>query len=189
MPGSATRKHPLLASSLAAAIGIGACSSKMPPTATPAAQPFHPTATIQELMEEQVDPSADALWDSVAIIESQSGTEDRHPRTDAEWHAVRTRAVTLIEATNLLSIPGRRVRSGEAAGGPGELPPAEIQRRIDASPDTFVRFAGVLQEAARQALVAIDARNAQGLMDAGAVIDVACESCHLTYWYPDQRRR
>jgi hypothetical protein len=137
-------------------------------------------------MEGEVDPAADALWDSVAVIMSASGTEERQPRTDAEWKAVRLQALQLIEATNLLSMPGRRVGTGSTPPGPGELPPAERQRRVDADHEAFVGFATVLREAARAALAAIDARDPQRLMDAGGTLDTACEACHLAYWYPSQ---
>jgi hypothetical protein len=154
-----------------------------------AAEPlFRPTASIQELMEGQIDPAADALWDSVAYIATTTGTEDRRPRTDAEWQAVRIQALNLIEAGNLLTMPGRRVELKTQPVGLGELRPDEIQRRIAASRENFVQFAHVLQDAAAAALAAIDARNAQGLMDAGGVIDAACEACHVTYWYPNQSR-
>jgi hypothetical protein len=168
-------------------IGTSACSSRGPVNAGRSASALQPTATIQELMEGQVDPAADALWDSVAVIVNASGTEERQPRTDADWKAVRLQALTLIEATNLLSIPGRRVGAGTTAPGPGELPWAERQRRIDADRDAFVGFATVLRAAAQEALAAIEARNAQRLMDAGGSLDTACEACHLTYWYPTQK--
>ena len=138
-----------------------------------------------------IDPSADALWDSVAFIATRSGTEDRRPRTDEEWKALRTRAVTLIEAANLLSMPGRRVAADLPDGPPagaGELSHDEIQQRIGASHDGFVQFARGLQDAGLKALTAIDARDARGLMDAGGAIDEACEACHITYWYPNQQR-
>lgn len=173
---------------LATLVGTSACSSHMRPRAVPATQSYRLAATIQDLMAGQIDPSADALWDSVAIIQSSSGTEDRHPRTAAEWQAVRGRAVTLIEAGNLLRMPGRRARSGDTPPGPGELSAAEIQQRIDVNHDNFVQFADVLQDAGFKALAAIDARNAQALMDAGGIIDEACEACHVTYWYPNQSR-
>lgn len=173
---------------LSLAVGMGACSPKMPTSAVSLPQQFYLTATIQELMEGQIDPAADALWDSVAVIQSPAGTEERRPRTDEQWRAVRTRAIMLIEATNLLSMLGRRVKSGDSPVGLGEFSPAEIQQRIDASHDSFVRFAGLLQDAGLKALAAIDAKDAQGLMDAGGVIDEACEACHVTYWYPNQHR-
>jgi cytochrome c556 len=135
-------------------------------------------------MAGRIDPAADALWDSVATIVSAAGIEERRPRTAAEWRAVRQHALTLIESTRLLESPGRRVADKATRPGPGELSVPEIQRRIDANHQAFVAFAGSLRAAVQQALAAIDARDPQRLMDAGGVIDSACEACHLNYWYP-----
>lgn len=164
-----------------------ACSHRRPIGADRATAEMQPVATIQELMAGQVDPAADALWDSVAVIVSAAGTEERQPRSDAEWKAVRLQALTLIEATHLLGMPGRRAGAGTSPPGPGELPPIERQRRIDADHDAFVGFAMVLRAAAQEALAAIDTRDPQRLMDAGGSIDTACEACHLTFWYPGQK--
>jgi hypothetical protein len=196
-----------------AILGIGGCSpgpggtsssGTVAPTSQSAQTPSSPTskaagqyrltATIQDLMDGVVDPSADVLWDSVAYIATTKGIEDRQPRTDEEWKSVRYSAITLIEAGNLLSMPGRNVASAHSAAvtetlpGLGELSHAEIQQRIDSTHDSFNQFARGLQDAAAKALTAIDARNAQGLMEAGGIIDEACEACHVTYWYPNQNR-
>jgi cytochrome c556 len=160
------------------------------PTAGPTLHgaPSPPSLTIQELMDTRIDPSADVLWDSVAFIASMKGEEDRRPRTPAEWEAVRRSALALIESVNELSLPGRRVASIDKPPGRGELRASAIQRRIDANPRAFARHARVLGTAAQQALSAIDAKDAEALMNAGGVIDEACESCHVVYWYPHQAR-
>ncbi len=169
----------------------GGCAGTRPSAvnAPEPGQQFRLIATVQDLMEQQIDPSADALWDSVAFISTQAGTEDRLPHTEQEWLAVRAHAVTLIEAANLLSMPGRRVAGNPMPAGPGELSPGEIERRISATHAAFVQFAHVLQDAGERALGAIDARDPRALMDAGGQIDEACEACHVTYWYPDQNRQ
>ncbi len=141
-------------------------------------------ATIQELMDTRIDPSADVLWDSVAFIASTTGEEDRRPRTPAEWNAVHQSALALIDAVDSLSARGRRVASIEKEPGPGELRVSEIQRRIDANPSAFASHARALRSAAQKALAAIDARDANGLLNAGGLIDAACEACHTVYWYP-----
>ena len=138
-------------------------------------------------MEGQIDPAADALWDSVAYIASASGVEDRQPRSDADWAAVRREALVLIEAANLLTVPGRSVRHGTEAARPGELNTGQTQALIEARRQEFFTLAGVLQRAGLGALAAIEARDAAGLMEAGGRIDAACEACHLIYWYPNQR--
>lgn len=169
------------------------CAEAAPPPAAPApvpaptsADPSQPALTIQELMDARIDPSADVLWDSVAFIASAKGEEDRRPRTPAEWATVRQSALALIAAVNDLSMPGRRVASIDKEPGLGELRPSEIQRRIDANPHAFARHARVLESAAKKALTAIDAKDADALMSAGGLIDEACEACHLIYWYPNQ---
>ena len=143
-------------------------------------------------MDGVVDPSADVLWDSVAYIATTERIEDRRPRTDEEWKTVRNSALTLIEATNLLIMPGRRVagphKPADPPPGDGELNHDEIQQRIDSTHDSFNAFARGLQDAGLKALAAIDNRDPQGLMDAGGIIDEACEACHVTYWYPNARR-
>lgn len=150
--------------------------------------PSKPQLTIQQLMDIRVDPSADVLWDSVAFIASAQGEEDRRPRTPAEWDAVRRSALALLEAVDELSVPGRRVSSVDRMPGPGELRASAIQRLIDSNQDAFARHARGLQSAATKALNAIDAKDADALMNAGGLIDQACEACHVAYWYPHQAR-
>ena len=142
-------------------------------------------------MEGIIDPSADVLWDSVAYVASTRGIEDRQPRTEEEWKKVRYGAITLIEGANLLSMPGRKVAADAlhaAQAGTGELTLTEIQQRVDSSHAAFVQLARNLQDAGLKALAAIEAKDAPALMDAGGRIDEACEACHVTYWYPDQKR-
>jgi len=159
-----------------------ACSQKP----APAASPFRLTATIKDIMDSEVDPSADFLWESVATIVSAAGTEERRPKTDEDWANVRRRAVTLIEATNLLIMEGRAVaRPGEKSENPGiELGPEEIEKVIASDRTSWVNFAHALHDAGMTAFKAIEAKNADALLDAGEAIDTACENCHLKYWYP-----
>ncbi len=147
-----------------------------------------PTLTLQQLMTGRIDPAADALWDAVAYIATESGVEDRQPRSQGEWLALRTSALTLMDATRELAARRPVLVAMDRTPGPGELSSAEIERRIAADPVAFGAFARALERAAQGALAAIDARNAQALLDAGGTIDEACEACHVTYWYPDQQR-
>ena len=56
------------------------------------------------------------------------------------------------------------------------------------SPAVFAQKAQGLVGAALIALKAIDAKSAGGLSDAGGDIDEACESCHLVFWYPNEKK-
>lgn len=180
-------------SAMAALASLTACShgNTMAHQSETAAQgaptPFIATATIKELMDSTVDPSADALWGSVAVVYSMSGEQQRKPRTPEEWQAVRRHAITLIEATNLLLIEGRHAAPAGTQPGEGELSPQQIEQRIASDRAAFVQFAHGLHSTATQALEAIDRRDAEALLQAGGEIDAACEACHLTYWYPNQK--
>jgi cytochrome c556 len=145
------------------------------------------TASIRDLMDAEIDPAADFLWASVASVSSEAGLEDRQPRTTDDWAEARRKAITLVEATNLLVMSGRRVSTAYVpARGLGELDSTEVQKRIDAAPGAFKALAQVLRESSLKALTAIDARNPAELLEAGGAIDAACEACHVTFWYPEQ---
>ena len=162
----------------------GGCSQ-----ATPGPEPA-PAATIKDLMDAMVDPSAEYLFDNIVEIVDETGIIDKTPKNDDEWKEVRRRAVLLVEAPNLLVAPGRIVaRPGEKAEYPEvELHPEQIQKLIDGDRAAFVRRAQRLQAAATTALKAVDARDKKRLFAALEDVDKACESCHLHYWYPNDKR-
>lgn len=153
--------------------------------------PFVLTGTIKELMHGVVDPAADALWDAVSYDITAAGVVETIPRTDAEWYAVRRQALILAESANLLRMPRRRVAPAapipgleDEPAGPEDLPPDQIQRRIDGDRARFVRLTQGLLDAAVLAIKAVDARSVDRLSVAGDQLDRACEACHLEYWYP-----
>lgn len=166
-----------------AVLSLAACSASQAPE-TALQQP----ASIQDIMDAHVDPAADAIWASVATVGTKDGTEERQPRSDEEWLALRRHAIVLVEAGNLLVMPGRKVSHGYVASeGPGVLDSTQVQTRIEVDHAGFVRYAAGLQNAGLEVLAAIDARNAERLLQAGGKLDNACESCHQAYWYPLQK--
>jgi cytochrome c556 len=158
-------------------------------SAKPDAQGFIPQFSILEIMESIVMPAAQTIWDSVAVDVTEKGTIEKGPVTDEDWANLRSTAVELAEATNLLVVPGRRVApAGTKSENPdSELEPEQMQALIAKNRPAFVAHAHVLHEAAMEALRAIDARNLDGISDAGGTIDAACEGCHLQFWYPNQQ--
>jgi hypothetical protein len=147
-------------------------------------------ATIKDIMDSMVEPSADFVFDSVAEIADEQGIRQKAPHTPDEWRDVRRRVVQLVEAPNLLVMHGRQVaRPGERSENPAvELQPAQIQELVDGDPVLFRTRARGLQEAAQTALQAIDRQDAKALFDAAGRLDKACENCHLKYWYPNDTR-
>ena len=140
-------------------------------------------------MDALVDPQSDVIFEAVATIISKSGTEERAPKTDADWDAVRKGALLLIEGGNLLVVPGRHAAGpGAKSEVPGvELEPAEIEALINKNPGLFVRRAQGVVGAAIVALKAIEAKDVQGLSNAAGALDAACESCHSDFWYPGEK--
>jgi hypothetical protein len=148
---------------------------------------YNMTATVKDIMDSIVDPSSDYIWDSVETVVSASGVEEKAPKTDDDWKEVRRRAIQLMEATNLLQMPGRQVaHAGEKADDPKvELAPEQIQAMIDKDRATWFKYAQGLHDATMATFKAIEAKNAEELLNTGDGIDNACENCHKHYWYPD----
>jgi hypothetical protein len=148
---------------------------------------IQPIATIQELMQSEVDASADDIWDAVETTTSQEGETVKQPRTREEWQEVRRNALVLIEAANLLTVPKRSLSTAPfPAEAAGALDSAAIDKRIADNRAAFDQFALTLRHTAQTMLTAIDAQDPKALVAAGGVLDEVCESCHMTFWYPNQ---
>ncbi len=149
-----------------------------------------PKATIQEYMEGQVNPAGDFLFRSVEEISDSQGVRLKAPRTEADWKAVQDRLAVMHDAPRILVAPGLKAAPpGFKSEHPGiESPPEWIQHEIDSHRDDFNRRAYRLQTAADAATRAVDAHDPRALQRALDGIDKACESCHLHYFYPNDKR-
>jgi hypothetical protein len=171
---------------------VSACASQQPQAQqkTGGEPEFRTTATVKDIMDALVDPGSDYIWDSVETVVSAKGVEEKAPHTDEEWKAVRNHAIMLLEATNLLQMPGRHVaKAGEKADDPKvELAPDQIETMINNDRASWIKYAHGLHDATMEALKAAEAKDKDKLLDVGNGIDEACEKCHLQYWYPNERR-
>lgn len=177
-------------------LGLNACEqqskSETMQTEAPATKPspFILTASIQDIMQSEVDPSADYLWDSISFVSTVDGFEQHQPRTEEEWMEVRRKAIILIEASNLLAMDGRHVvekgKHLEDEGQQGNLTSDQIQKLIDDDHSKFVTFTHGLHSASMEVLKAIDNKDVDAFLEAGGTLDMACEACHVQYWYPNQ---
>lgn len=172
---------------LASLVFAGSACTKPQPPAEPE---LLKTATIKDIMDSMVDPGGDFLFESMVTIADERGITEKAPQTDEEWKEVRRRAITLLEAPNLLIMPGRKVaQPGEKAENPKvELAPEQIQPLIDNDRPRFINHARKLQDAAAMAVKAAETKDKKALFDSLSAIDKACESCHLQYWYPNDER-
>ena len=150
-----------------------------------ASPPYNNTITIREIMAALIDPHADALWNSVRVVVESGGITEYYPETDEEWLSLRLSAVSLIEGSNALMMPGREVAP---PGAEGEFPeyeftPEEVAEKLAADRQSWDGFASQLQSAGFEMLDAIDNRDPDMLAELGAYLDEACEACHSVYWY------
>ena len=175
----------LTAAGLPLLVGLSACSET---ATTEAESPYKITATIQDIMDAQVDPAADEIWNSVASIVGPNGIEEKQPRTDEEWEALKLKAFLVIEGANLLAMPGRRVAPEGVGLDPAELAgeaPADIQKAMETNRSAWVQLSQGLHDAGLEVMKAIEAKSPDQLISAGEVLDTACENCHSTFWYPN----
>src|SRR5271166_3558629 len=111
-------REPFLIFAVIISFIISGCSAKQAEQPKPPAQPqYMPEATIKDIMDSIVDPNADYIWNATGTVQTLGkGTTVRAPHTDEEWDDLRHHAIALVEATNLLLMPGRIV------GRPGDKP-------------------------------------------------------------------
>jgi hypothetical protein len=151
--------------------------------------PFKLTATIQDLMQTQIEPAANVIWESVSTVTTAAGVEEHQPRTAEDWENLRRHAITLIESANLLVIDGRRVvhdgKQVEDVDVKGVLAADRIQTAIAEDRSGFIEHAHAFHAAGLQALAAIEARDPTRVIEAGGHLEGACEGCHQKFWYPE----
>jgi len=159
--------------------------TEQPGVATPDPT-YHITASIEEVMRYLVDPASDAIWEAVVTEVTPEGVTELKPETDEDWAELRRHAVTLVEATNLLLMPGRRVAmEGSRSELPGvDLEPEQIEALLRENRPAWNAFVGGMHDVGITVLSAVDRKDLEGLFLSGDALDIACENCHLQFWYP-----
>ena len=151
-----------------------------------------PAATIRDIMQSMVNPASKVLFRSVTTEMTSAGPVETSPQTAEEWATVRNNGLSIIEASQLLLFRGRRVADpgdGAASEPPekGALTPAQIQALLARNRATFDKMARAMSDAGRMAVKAADARDPAILASAVEDIDTACENCHMSFWFPNQK--
>ena len=120
--------------------------------------PFKPVASIEQIMETIVHPSATVVFQSVGTVFTMQGVEEIAPKTAAEWTVVQNNSLALAEAGNLLMMEGRAVdREGWMLAARG------------------------LVDKAERAMKAAEAKDTDALFTANSDVFIACTDCHKTY--------
>jgi hypothetical protein len=172
-----------LAAAVVVALAAGGCSKKVE-------APKPPSMTVKDIMDTQVDPSGDFLFESVQEISDEKGVRRKAPASDAEWQEVRRHLTVLDDAARTLAAGGLKAAGpNDKSAAPGvENEPAEIDRLMATQPVEFATRAHRLGDAAGAGLRAVGAKNVDELVLALGQIDRACEGCHLHFWYPNDER-
>jgi hypothetical protein len=162
-------------------LAFSCSSAKEEPPAPAAAQ------TIQDIMKNVIDPSAEHMWQSVGVEVSEKGTIEKQPRTEEEWAEELRHAKNLVAAGDLLMVPGRKAAApGVKSEFPGiELEPVEIDALLQKEWSQFERLAKEFQKAAVEQQKAVEARNIEELYRTGGELDTTCENCHKVFYYPN----
>lgn len=171
------------------------CSSSKPAPPPPRASELwgelKAVVSVKELMRDVLDPVADNIFDAVRTDVTAKGTVETAPRTDADWEKVRIGAVSLAEGIYLLKIPRPFAPPGDENNStgpdPAELSPAQIKAKLEADPVLWNAKIEALRNVGLEVLEIVKKKDVKALFDAAGDLDVACETCHLEYWYPAEK--
>ena len=182
--------------SLVITVWTSGCSSPTPapaPKATELLGEMKPVVSVKELMEDMLDPIADNIFNSVSIVTSKKGTIETSPKTDEDWAKIRIGAVSLAEGVYLLKVPRPFAPPGDLNNSTGpdavELSPDAIAAKIKADPVEWNARIEALRNVGLEVLEIVKKKDANELWQAAEDLDVACEACHRSYWYPGETSR
>ena len=142
------RKTRLIAAAAVATL-LGACSQGA----------AKPEKTVQQLMAQDVQPTAEIYWNAVQFISDETGDHDIRPETDADWKKTRDAATKLGELAVLLRSPGYTEGRGE----------------------DWTTFANSMSEVAKLAEQAADSKDPDKVFEVGGTIYNVCTACHQVY--------
>ncbi len=141
-----TFKHGLM---LASAMALAACGEDVP----------LPDKTVQQLMADEVQPTAEAYWDSVRYVSDEEGFHEYLPESDEDWEQTRAAAVALGEYGELLKTPAY-------ANGRG---------------DDWIDFSQALVDISKRAEQAAVDQDVEAVFDVGGTVYNVCTACHQAY--------
>ena len=122
-----------------------------------------PDQTVQQLMAEEVQPTAEVYWNSVGhvseLVDGLPVERSFEPESDADWQEVRDAAVRLGEYGALLKTPAY-------AEGRGE---------------DWIEFSDGLIEVSKLAEQAAASKDPEKVFEVGGTVYSVCAACHQVY--------
>jgi hypothetical protein len=122
-----------------------------------------PEQTIQQLMADEVEPTAQIYWKAVGdiseLVDGQPVERSIRPETDEDWARVKAAATRLVEFGELLKTPGY-------AEGRG---------------DDWIEFSDGLIAISKEAEQAAEEKDPDKVFEVGGTIYSVCSACHQVY--------
>lgn len=118
-----------------------------------------PEQTVQQLMANEVQPTAEIYWNAVQYISDEQGEHDIVPQTDEDWKRVQEAAVKIGALAQQLKTPA--YAEGRA--------------------EDWTQFSDSLAEVAKQAEQAAAEKNPEKVFEVGGTIYSVCSACHTVY--------
>lgn len=149
-------------SALLLALGTGllltACSAPEETADTEAASAYNTVLDVKDVMNYVLEPAADILWASGGWVMDASGYEELYPTTEEGWDFVHADSAVIVEAGNMLALPGRALDN-----------------------DAWMIYSKGLSDAGILAMEAAAARDKEAFFQAGAQLYSVCTACHQAY--------
>ena len=168
---------------------LAGCSASEPDAAAP---PETGDTTLHAIMVEQIDKHADELWDVSNAAIGDNGGLDPAKMDDARWDKIAELAEKVaagshaIAALDPITVAAPGVTIGDS-GLPGGHTAEQVQGFISANPELLREMATTLGAHMDEIAVAARARDAARAGPLIDQLDSVCESCHLNFWYPEQK--
>lgn len=142
----------------ALAVLLTACNQK-PAAPVAGAAKYNVDMPVKEVMGDIIDPASFVYWHGSGEEITEAGVKDLSPTTEDGWIALENAAGVLMEAGNLLQLPGR-ARAPEA---------------------DWNKYAQQLTERALAAREAALKKDKKGVFDEGGRVYEVCVACHKQY--------
>jgi hypothetical protein len=167
-----------------AVIAIGACAVF---AASALAQPAAAPLDIRSTMQDRVNPAMLAIWDVGNNALNDDGGIDPKLMDDGKWARVAEAAGQLSAASRDIAAANAFLAAepGNSEVGEGEITMAAVQQHLDGDPAGLRQMAAALADHADHIAAAARARDAKTAGDLIGETDAVCESCHMTFWYPE----
>jgi hypothetical protein len=151
-----------IAMATVASMAIMACSQESDP-GTPAASSgsapaYNLSLDMTEFMAHVIEPIADTLWKSAGwVLDENEGYYELYPTDDAGWENLHNHGAMIVEAGNLMMLPGRAMEGA------------------------WMTYSEAISTVGGRIMAAADAQDKEELFQAGAQLYSVCTACHQAY--------